>query len=279
MSSSPADVSPLAPTLYLADRARARAARRRPRLRPRAARAVPGARDPRRAAADRPRPGHPDRAARRLRRGRRHGRGLGSGGLRALASTSTPRTASSSSTASARRATWLPGELPPDEMPFPVLVKARRGFAARAHLPLHTTPTSSRSSSRYTTAESMVQAFCRGEEFSIDLISDLAGRCLEAVPRSMIESKGGETIKGESLGRRRAARRRGARRRGARHQGPGLRAVLPRRRRPPRDRRQRALRRRVPGARGRGRRLSRHRAGARARREPGAAARLVPRRA
>ena len=45
----------------------------------------------------------------------------------------------------------------------------------------------------------MVQAFCSGEEFSIDLISDLSGRCLEAVPRSMIESKGGETIKGESL--------------------------------------------------------------------------------
>ena len=45
----------------------------------------------------------------------------------------------------------------------------------------------------------MVQAFCNGEEFSIDLISDLSGRCVEAVPRSMIESKGGETIKGESL--------------------------------------------------------------------------------
>ncbi len=45
----------------------------------------------------------------------------------------------------------------------------------------------------------MVQAFCLGEEFSIDLICDMDGRCLEAVPRSMIESKGGETIKGESL--------------------------------------------------------------------------------
>ena len=31
----------------------------------------------------------------------------------------------------------------------------------------------------------MVQAFCKGEEFSIDLICDLDGRCLEAVPRSM----------------------------------------------------------------------------------------------
>src|SRR4029077_18659523 len=41
--------------------------------------------------------------------------------------------------------------------------------------------------------------FCTGEEFSIDLMCDLSGRCLDAVPRSMIGSKGGETIKGESL--------------------------------------------------------------------------------
>ncbi len=94
-------------------------------------------------------------------------------------------------------ATWLPGELPA-EVPFPVLVKARRGFAARHIYRAHDADELA-FFLRYTTAESMVQAFCTGEEFSIDLISDLSGRCLEAVPRSMIESKGGETIKGESL--------------------------------------------------------------------------------
>jgi carbamoyl-phosphate synthase large subunit len=94
-------------------------------------------------------------------------------------------------------ASWLPEELP-DELPFPVLVKARRGFAAR-HIYRADDPDQLAFFLRYTTAESMVQAFCTGEEFSIDLISDLSGRCLEAVPRSMIESKGGETIKGESL--------------------------------------------------------------------------------
>lgn len=93
--------------------------------------------------------------------------------------------------------TWLPGELPA-EVPFPVLVKARRGFAAR-HIYRADDADELAFFLRYTTAESMVQTFCRGEEFSIDLISDLSGRCLEAVPRSMIESKGGETIKGESL--------------------------------------------------------------------------------
>jgi carbamoyl-phosphate synthase large subunit len=44
-----------------------------------------------------------------------------------------------------------------------------------------------------------VQALCRGEEFSIDVFCDLDGRCLGAIPRSMIESKGGESIKGRTV--------------------------------------------------------------------------------
>ena len=45
----------------------------------------------------------------------------------------------------------------------------------------------------------MVQALCRGEEFSIDVFCDLDGRCLAAIPRTMIESKGGESIKGMTI--------------------------------------------------------------------------------
>jgi len=94
--------------------------------------------------------------------------------------------------------TWLPGALP-DELAFPVLVKARHGFGSRGIYRCH-----DRRELEfflgYADDDSMVQACCAGEEFSIDLICDLDGRCLEAVPRSMIESKGGETIKGESLG-------------------------------------------------------------------------------
>jgi carbamoyl-phosphate synthase large subunit len=45
----------------------------------------------------------------------------------------------------------------------------------------------------------MVQQLCGGEEFSIDVFSDLDGRCLGAVPRTMIESKGGESIKGRTI--------------------------------------------------------------------------------
>jgi carbamoyl-phosphate synthase large subunit len=51
----------------------------------------------------------------------------------------------------------------------------------------------------YTRADSMVQACCTGEEFSIDVFCDLESRCLNAVPRTMIESKGGESIKGMTI--------------------------------------------------------------------------------
>jgi carbamoyl-phosphate synthase large subunit len=93
--------------------------------------------------------------------------------------------------------TWLPEALP-DEPPFPVLVKPRRGFASkgiyraedREQLDFFL---------RYTNAASMVQRVCDGEEFSVDVFSDLDGRCLGAVPRTMIESKGGESIKGMAI--------------------------------------------------------------------------------
>ena len=93
--------------------------------------------------------------------------------------------------------TWLPGDMPGD-VEFPVLVKARRGFGSRGIY---------RCDDRreleffldYATEESMVQSCCKGEEFSIDLFCDLDSRCLNAVPRTMIESKGGESIKGMTI--------------------------------------------------------------------------------
>ena len=44
-----------------------------------------------------------------------------------------------------------------------------------------------------------MQRLCAGEEFSIDVFCDLDGRCLNAIPRTMIESKGGESIKGMTI--------------------------------------------------------------------------------
>ena len=93
--------------------------------------------------------------------------------------------------------TWLPTQLPAG-IRFPVLVKARKGFGSR-HIFRADNQTELDFFLRYTTADSMVQAVCLGEEFSIDVFCDLDGRCLAAVPRTMIESKGGESIKGMTI--------------------------------------------------------------------------------
>jgi carbamoyl-phosphate synthase large subunit len=88
--------------------------------------------------------------------------------------------------------TVLPGEEPPS---FPVMVKPRRGSGARS---IH--PAADRAEMAffigYVKEPVMVQRLMGGPEFSIDLLCDLDGRCLNAIPRTMIESRGGESIKG-----------------------------------------------------------------------------------
>jgi carbamoyl-phosphate synthase large subunit len=93
--------------------------------------------------------------------------------------------------------TWLPAEVPGD-VRFPVLVKPRRGFGSR-HIHRAATREELDFFLRYTREESMVQQVCEGEEFSIDVLCDTEGRCLNAIPRTMIESKGGESIKGMTI--------------------------------------------------------------------------------
>jgi len=93
--------------------------------------------------------------------------------------------------------TWLPSGVP-DDATFPLLVKARRGFGSR-----HIYRAEDRAQLGfflgYTPVDSIVQACLGGEEFSVDVFSDLDGRCLNAIPRTMIESKGGESIKGMTI--------------------------------------------------------------------------------
>jgi carbamoyl-phosphate synthase large subunit len=93
--------------------------------------------------------------------------------------------------------TWLPHELPAD-VPYPVLVKARKGFGSR-HIYRASNKDELDLFLRYTTADSIVQQACAGEEFSIDLFCDLESVSLNAIPRTMIESKGGESIKGMTI--------------------------------------------------------------------------------
>jgi carbamoyl-phosphate synthase large subunit len=89
-----------------------------------------------------------------------------------------------------------PTVLPPEEpASYPVMVKPRQGSGARS---IH--PAADREEMeffiRYVKEPVMVQRLMQGPEFSIDLLSDLDGRCLNAIPRTMIESRGGESIKG-----------------------------------------------------------------------------------
>jgi carbamoyl-phosphate synthase large subunit len=93
--------------------------------------------------------------------------------------------------------TWLPDALP-DDLRFPVLVKARRGFGSR-HIYRANDAGELEFFLAHTTAASLVQSVCMGEEFSIDVFCDLDARCLNAIPRTMIESKGGESIKGMTI--------------------------------------------------------------------------------
>jgi carbamoyl-phosphate synthase large subunit len=88
--------------------------------------------------------------------------------------------------------TVLPGALIDH---FPVMVKPRQGSGARS---IHRADDAEAADFfvRYVDEPTMVQHLMDGPEFSIDCLSDLSGRCLNAIPRTMIESRGGESIKG-----------------------------------------------------------------------------------
>jgi carbamoyl-phosphate synthase large subunit len=77
----------------------------------------------------------------------------------------------------------------------PVMVKPRQGSGARSIHPAFT-PAQAEFFVDYVDEPVMVQKLMDGPEFSIDLLSDPDGRCLNAIPRTMIESRGGESIKG-----------------------------------------------------------------------------------
>jgi carbamoyl-phosphate synthase large subunit len=78
---------------------------------------------------------------------------------------------------------------------FPAMVKPREGSGARS---IHRADDlrAVEFFVDYIGESAMVQKFMDGPEFSIDTLCDLQGRCLNAIPRTMIESRGGESIKG-----------------------------------------------------------------------------------
>jgi carbamoyl-phosphate synthase large subunit len=91
--------------------------------------------------------------------------------------------------------TVLPGE-DLGALHYPVMVKPRRGSGARSIHLAHDSD-QARFFVDYVEEPVMVQRAMGGAEFSIDCLGDLDGRCLNAIPRTMLESRGGESIKGE----------------------------------------------------------------------------------
>jgi carbamoyl-phosphate synthase large subunit len=81
---------------------------------------------------------------------------------------------------------------------YPVMVKPRRGSGARSIHLAHDAE-QARFFVDYVSEPTMIQRAMNGPECSIDCLGDLSGRCLNAIPRTMLESRGGESIKGEVI--------------------------------------------------------------------------------
>ena len=79
------------------------------------------------------------------------------------------------------------------------MLKPRRGSGADAIHKAHDADEAAFFARYLRDKDPMVQRFMDGPEFSIDCLSDTEGRCLNAIPRSMLESRGGESIKGTVL--------------------------------------------------------------------------------
>jgi len=91
--------------------------------------------------------------------------------------------------------TWLPGEEP---LGFPAVVKPRQGSGSRS---IHPAADAREADffADYVKEPVMVQRFMDGPEFSVDALIGLDGRCINAIPRTMLESRGGESIKGAAI--------------------------------------------------------------------------------
>jgi carbamoyl-phosphate synthase large subunit len=92
----------------------------------------------------------------------------------------------------------VPADAVLEELEYPVMVKPRRGSGARS---IHWArdPAQARFFIDYVPEPTMVQRAMGGPELSIDCLGDQDGRCLNAIPRTMLESRGGESIKGQVI--------------------------------------------------------------------------------
>ena len=78
------------------------------------------------------------------------------------------------------------------------MIKPRQGSGARS-IHLARDESQARFFIDYVDEPTMVQRAMSGPELSIDCLGDQDGRCLNAIPRTMLESRGGESIKGSAI--------------------------------------------------------------------------------
>jgi carbamoyl-phosphate synthase large subunit len=82
---------------------------------------------------------------------------------------------------------------------WPVVVKPRHGSGSRGVFEAES-PEEVAFFARYAREEVVVQRRYGGEHVSLDCLGDGDGRCLNVIPRAMLESRGGELVKGTILG-------------------------------------------------------------------------------
>lgn len=94
------------------------------------------------------------------------------------------------------RTELLNHDVDPDSWEYPVIVKPRRGRGSRG---IRTVPTAARLRERIPDEGFLVQEFLPGAEYSVDVLADLAGRVVAAVPRARLRVDSGVSVAGQTL--------------------------------------------------------------------------------
>jgi carbamoyl-phosphate synthase large subunit len=94
-------------------------------------------------------------------------------------------------------ATWLPGQIDDDRVPFPVIVKPADGVSSVGVARVD--DAAQLRAALAATRRPVIQEYLSGAEFTIDVVSDRTGEPLAVVPRERIETRSGISYKGRTV--------------------------------------------------------------------------------